>query len=87
MEILYSIIYFKIEKATAQSLSFLKPNNIHLENLENWLYDLTFTPILLMLAPIIGLTINTVISKAPKTKPKCQTSNPLLTASLGKNGA
>ena len=48
---------------------------------------LTLTPILLRLAPMMGLTMNTVISKAPNTRPKCQTSSPLLTASRGKNGA
>ena len=31
--------------------------------------------------------MKTVISNAPNTRPKCQTSRPLLTASLGKNGA
>ena len=48
---------------------------------------LTLTPILLRLAPMMGLTMNTVISKAPNTRPKCHTSSPLLTASRGKKGA
>ena len=71
----------------AKALVWLPAYHLPAVDLSFYTNVLTLTPILLRLAPMIGLTMKTVISKAPNTRPKCQTSSPLLTASRGKNGA